>query len=497
MLTIFSVYSILGAIIAITYGSWLLLARRSLKVVTSVGIMFILLGSGNLVDFLYRTSSSPQMALFYVKLYSTIGAFGVLSLFEGARRLPLIPTSRWLGVFSLLQIGLVAMVWTTNWVQSGVSKTTVGWVLTKPGLMYSIVAVYTYLLALISLMMFFAYFRAQTNQRIRHAVKWFLYGAFLYMIASFVYYVLPIVVSLPDPAPLLSIIFVGLSAYGFRNLNQDRLVKVALSQTLLDVSPELILVVSTEGEILYFNRTAAKYLPGLREATNVKDSKVFSGKFTLGEPRQEVKIQGKTLQIEQTSLTDKWGQPGYLLIGRDITETKKLLQRLEKLSITDPLTGLYNRRYLLIKLDQEIVVAKRYNTNFLVFMIDMDDFKKINDEMGHQAGDYVLQKVGQILKSQLREKDIVARYGGDEFAGILKLPDLDKGSRILSRILKTLIETPFYWKNQRINVGFSAGLTAFKCSHGNVESLLSLADKALYEAKLSGKGKIKTLCPGK
>ncbi len=495
MLTFFIASALFAAIINIAYAIWLLLTERSTLFVVPVAAVFLLLGAGNLANFLYRTAPTHSDALFYVRMYSTIGSLGILTLFEASLMLPLTPHYKWMHLLSVPLLVFVGIEWATDLVQVEVTKTPVGWELTQPGRMYNAVVLYTYLLAILALMMIYGFFKAQTNPRFKRAAGWFLLGSSFFMVSSFLYYVLPVTYNIPDPTPLSTMLLVLMTAWGFQGLGEPRLVKIALSQTLLEVSPDLVLVTSPEGEILYFNSTVKRYLPGTDSAESIHAPQVFGAGFSLDKPKQEIMVAGKVFLVESISLTDKWGQPGYLVIGRDITEIKHLMAQLETLSITDPLTGLYNRRYLTMRLEQEVSLAKRYNKNFLVFMLDLDDFKLINDSLGHRAGDYMLKQVASIIKNQLRDTDVLARYGGDEFAGILITEDLQQGQKVLSRVLETIKNTDFLWQGHALTGSFSAGLTSFKCSERNSESLLSIADMALYDAKKAGKSCVKVRCP--
>ncbi len=495
MLTFFIVSALFAAVANIAYAVWLLLTERSTYFVVPIAAVFLLLGAGNIANFLYRTAPTHESALFYVRVYSTIGALGIVTLFEGSLMLPLAPHSKWMHLLSIPALAFIGVEWMTNLVQVDVTRTRAGWLLTNPGKLYSAVVLYTYLLAVLALMVVYGFFRAQANQRFKRAAGYFLLGASIFMAASFLYYVIPVTYAIPDPTPLSSVILVLLTAWGFQGLGEPHLVKIALSQTLLEVSPDLVLVTSPEGEILYFNSTVRRYIPEISDADSIHAPPVFGAGFSLDKPEQEITVSDKVFLVESISLTDKWGQPGYLIIGRDITEMKHLMAQLETLSITDPLTGLYNRRYLMMRLEQEVSLAKRYGRNFLVFMLDLDDFKLINDSLGHRAGDQMLRQVAEIMKNQLRDTDVVARYGGDEFAGILITNELQQGEKVLSRILETLRNTSFEWQGHSISGSFSAGLTSFQCSGEDSESLLTIADMALYKAKKSGKGCVKVSCP--
>lgn len=153
---------------------------------------------------------------------------------------------------------------------------------------------------------------------------------------------------------------------------------------------------------------------------------------------------------------------------------------------TDPLTNLWNYGYFQYRLDEEIVKAKNQGYNLSVMMLDLDDFKKFNDTFGHQAGDEVLKKTGEILKNNSRKIDIVARYGGEEFALILPYANKNEAKIIGERIRKSVEETEIRGWCFTISIG----IASFKEDTTEKEELIKKADLALYRAKKEGKNKV-------
>ncbi|MEW6109107.1 MAG: diguanylate cyclase [Nitrospirota bacterium] len=182
------------------------------------------------------------------------------------------------------------------------------------------------------------------------------------------------------------------------------------------------------------------------------------------------------------------------LIGNNfslILEKIKLFQETKRLSITDGLTGLYNRRYFNKYLDIEIARAKRYNNFFSVMLFDIDNFKKINDTHGHQAGDEVLQELANIFKSVSRETDTIVRYGGEEFIIILPNTSEEETLAFANRIKIAVENNIFVLNNSKtVNITLSGGIASYPQNAGDAKSLLSAADAALYAAKASGRNKI-------
>lgn len=172
-------------------------------------------------------------------------------------------------------------------------------------------------------------------------------------------------------------------------------------------------------------------------------------------------------------------------------ELELLLKKLEILSITDQLTGLYNRRYFENVLKQEFAKTLRFGTPLCCLMIDVDLFKKINDTYGHHIGDAVLKETSEIIKSNLRDIDTVARWGGDEF--ILLFPQTKKEEALtpVERIRKSVAEHVFPdMKNDKVtlSIGVASAPNADN-KIDTVEKLFQLADLALYEAKRNGRNR--------
>ncbi|OGF64043.1 MAG: hypothetical protein A2Y62_15350 [Candidatus Fischerbacteria bacterium RBG_13_37_8] len=172
-------------------------------------------------------------------------------------------------------------------------------------------------------------------------------------------------------------------------------------------------------------------------------------------------------------------------------ELKKTNAMLHKLSITDELTKIYNRRFLLQRFKEEYQRAIRYSEKLSLIIIDLDNFKQINDNYGHQTGDKVLIKVAKLMKEQLRACDVIGRYGGEEFVIVLPYTD-SKGSYILAeRIRASLENNCFTIAKNTITLTLSAGINSYpeKNSH-SLEHFIKEADEALYKAKKLGKNQV-------
>ena len=157
--------------------------------------------------------------------------------------------------------------------------------------------------------------------------------------------------------------------------------------------------------------------------------------------------------------------------------------------ITDPLTEVFNRRYLFEILKREIARVKRYNESLSVIMIDIDHFKKINDNYGHMVGDKVLKGIAKVLKERIRTSDIIARYGGEEFVVILTNADINVAKRIAEELRQKVENLVFKIDDKSIKTTISLGVSQLK-PEDDIDSLLIRADENLYAAKNKGRNMV-------
>ena len=200
-------------------------------------------------------------------------------------------------------------------------------------------------------------------------------------------------------------------------------------------------------------------------------------------------------QLTVTAVKASDGQTThYVATMRDITERKQLEKEVEQLAYYDPLTHLPNRRLFNDRLSQGLTRAKRTQSRMALLFIDLDKFKPINDEYGHEAGDWILEAVARRIESCVRASDTVARIGGDEF--LVLLPDIQSGkdSLAVAEKIRMELERPFITPSQlQLHASSSIGIAMYP-DHGNTEEdLLRVGDHAMYKAKSAG-GNAVELC---
>lgn len=194
----------------------------------------------------------------------------------------------------------------------------------------------------------------------------------------------------------------------------------------------------------------------------------------------------------QPIFSDKNIKLGYIAIRQNITKEK----RCEELSLIDELTGAYNRRKFNIEINNFLINYYRYDDNFSLLMMDIDHFKNFNDDYGHLVGDAVLKRVCNVIKNNIREGDLFARWGGEEFALVLNKVDKSKIDKTCIELLnKVRLDLPrFLLKNFGIETSLtcSIGLTSPERSD-SVDTLIKRADAALYLAKENGRNRVEIL----
>jgi diguanylate cyclase (GGDEF)-like protein len=179
-----------------------------------------------------------------------------------------------------------------------------------------------------------------------------------------------------------------------------------------------------------------------------------------------------------------------------LREAEQLKRRYEQLSNVDELTALHNRRFFFPEAESSLARSTRYGHPFSLMLIDVDRFKQINDRHGHATGDNVLKAIGAALKAQIREVDIIARFGGEEF--VIALPSTDaEGSRMLAERIRTRVAA-LEWDGEtgKLSATISVGVASLGARAGEarelLEALLREADRAMYQAKEAGRNRVST-----
>jgi diguanylate cyclase (GGDEF)-like protein len=200
---------------------------------------------------------------------------------------------------------------------------------------------------------------------------------------------------------------------------------------------------------------------------------------------------GRTLERHSTVLRGERDQYlGRVWFFRNITAQKNHEAALIQLARRDPLTGTANRRYFFERAEQEFMRSRRYQTPLSMTLIDVDHFKRINDQFGHATGDEVLKLLSGKMAALLRESDLLARIGGEEFAILMPSTGLAGAALMAERLRVTIAEEASPVAGQMLHLRFSAGVTQLKTQDQSIEDCLRRADEAMYKAKQAGRDRV-------
>jgi len=301
----------------------------------------------------------------------------------------------------------------------------------------------------------------------------------------------------------------ALKEYYLTHSNEER----SRLEALLNVMKIGVLFVDSGNRVVYANKPCRvmwslsedENMSGVRDATLLDrtaalraDDEAFrrhvaavTGTRGISEPFEFAMRDGRT--FSDVSALVPGSRPG-LFIGRvwiyeDITRQKQLEAELIQLAERDPLTGLYNRRRFHEELDRMIADASRRKAQAGLLAIDLDGFKPINDEFGHQAGDRVLTRLAEEVGSTVRRNEIFFRVGGDEFA--ILAPDTSEEEMIglAARVGRTIGDLSFLFSGREVRLTASLGIALYPTHAANCEEIVARADSAMYQAKASGKNR--------
>jgi diguanylate cyclase (GGDEF)-like protein/PAS domain S-box-containing protein len=181
---------------------------------------------------------------------------------------------------------------------------------------------------------------------------------------------------------------------------------------------------------------------------------------------------------------------GTVVVFHDVSELRGLTRKMSYQATHDPLTGLINRREFERRLDEAMDSAHAEEAVHMLFYMDLDRFKAVNDSCGHMAGDNMLREVAALVKDQVRDSDFVGRLGGDEFGALLIGCPIAKARQIATDICNAIADYRFVWKDKIFNIGISIGLVEISHASGTLQDIMSAADSACYMAKQQGRGQV-------
>lgn len=186
------------------------------------------------------------------------------------------------------------------------------------------------------------------------------------------------------------------------------------------------------------------------------------------------------------------GEMEMVAVIRDVSGRAQLMQNLREAATLDHLTGLANKRVFNEELQAQIALCNRYGHHLSLILTDLDHFKKVNDRYGHASGDEVLKQIAYVLKETVRDSDIVARWGGEEFAILVPSTDLQGVVTLAEKLREKIAECRFTFNGKAVQISASFGVVKMGSSTNDIISLFEEADKLLYQAKKAGRNCVKS-----
>jgi diguanylate cyclase (GGDEF)-like protein/PAS domain S-box-containing protein len=318
---------------------------------------------------------------------------------------------------------------------------------------------------------------------------------------------------------IVTAFLLSMSVFGLRLFDMVPIAR----HTVLEHIPEMVFVIDAHDRVLDANSAAQETLgKSLDEIFGEDVLEVFHdwpqliNRFLSSHvAHEEIQIPGdppRTLEITVSALYNRFKQlNGRIIVAHDITnrkwlendllyanqtleeqleDIKHLREELEEQAIRDPLTNVYNRRFLLDAMDRELAQAARNENPAAIVILDIDFFKQFNDTYGHRCGDFVLQYIANFLNERIRRGDVLCRYGGEEFVIFMPNAPLgvayERAETLRNEIANAFIE----YEGLHLKTSFSAGVAGFPMHGDTSDSILNTADKALYQAKNSGRNRV-------
>lgn len=300
----------------------------------------------------------------------------------------------------------------------------------------------------------------------------------------------------------------------FRETERALARQTDLAETTLESVGEAVIRVSADGMVEYVNPAAVE-LTGRPEHHALGRSLTEVLPLTLGDGRSLAPIVQRQVIGNATRLEldeDLWlkserggawvralavpllarsGGPGQgLVLLRDVTSERRVIQELAHRAAHDTLTGLYNRREFERHLNRALEEARAGSAPFGLIYMDLDGFKEVNDAVGHLAGDQLLASVAEAMSTVMRQEDVLARIGGDEFAVLTRNTSLTDARAIAEKLRVAVRQTSLRWDEEVYRVGVSIGIAPVGEKAGTTRDVLELADQACYAAKRAGKDRI-------
>ncbi len=284
---------------------------------------------------------------------------------------------------------------------------------------------------------------------------------------------------------------------------------------LYDNNPTMVFHLDLNGIILSVNRFGARQLElkvdqlqgcSIFDFIHPSDVSTCKAMFELcqlnphkvyKEEIRKICLDGRVIWARESArlLIDNTGARNLLLVCEDVTEAKQLSEKVAYQASHDALTGLVNRAEFDIYLKNLVEDVQQSSAEHALCYLDLDQFKIVNDTCGHLAGDELLRQIGDVLKSNIRQHDLLARLGGDEFGVLMYDCSMQQALRVCDKLRSVIRDFLFCWEDRSFNVGVSIGISMINKTSGNAVELLKEADAACYAAKEKGRNRVHVFTP--
>jgi diguanylate cyclase (GGDEF)-like protein/PAS domain S-box-containing protein len=410
-------------------------------------------------------------------------------------------------LFILIPIGILALIWTDQWhglfriaphLVAGVPFSALKFVDGSAFVLYPLYG-YSYLLAATVLML--ANILSESRIYRTQAII-VLIGIWIPWITTIVTMLNFVPLLLHDVTPLTFGVSNLVISWGLFRYKLFEIVPIART-TLFEQMQEGVIVLDRNLRVVDFNPVAQEIFQTDLQQALARPMDLLSSEFadvisnlSPERPASTLKLGAANdphyYEITKSALQDHRQElVGYLCVLRDITERKLFEEHLKQISITDDLTGLYNRRHFNELANREVELFKRHQRPFAMILFDLDNFKAINDNFGHSAGDQILRAVARLCIQNFRSYDFIARYGGDEFIILQSETDAAQAQYTAQRLLDMISNNPIQTTKGEIEISISIGITIF---NGNpdmtFDRLYDQVDAAMYQAKKNGRSQI-------
>jgi diguanylate cyclase (GGDEF)-like protein len=524
----------LGAAVIAGLGAYLVWRRRSAPGAFWLFAMQLAIVVWTVSDALDASAATLSTHLLWAKVSylgsSTVAVFLLLFALEYTNRTKWATPWRIAALFAIPILSIVA-AFTNEWhhlIWSGYSSVPgSNTIIYHHALLYWVKGAYIYGVALAAVFILVA-FALRAQQTYRYQGIAILTAMLIPLVGEITYDAVPGLLPGLDPASITLALSGAILAFSLWRLHLLDLVPIA-RETLVDGMSDGILVVDLKGRVVEMNDAAVALACASPTAHRIGlplDEVTASwpelageipGCDSAGTELLLVSPRDRCVSLHVAPLKDPEGRcTGTLTVMRDITghidsekalqqANRELAQRLREIeglqaelreqAIRDPLTGLYNRRYLAETLERELARAMREGYPVSLIMADIDHFKTVNDSFGHAAGDLVLRSLGTLIGSDTRPGDIACRYGGEEF--LLVLPNVDARSAMqrADRLREGVASSRVGWLGREIGVTLSLGVASFPLYGVTGEQVIAAADLALYLAKASGRDRVRVAAP--